>query len=148
MLPMDQRQINQTAMLCHLAAFAGLILPFFSLIGPLAVWLMKRGEDPFIDANGREAVNFHLSLYAYGILGSGAMLLLGLASVGGLATMAQHDQAGAAAFGAMAGMFGGIGLLVVLGLVLLLMGMIFPIIAALKADKGEMYRYPLTIRVL
>lgn len=148
MLPMDQRQINQTAMLCHLASFAGFIVPFGSLLGPLAIWLTKRGEDPFIDANGREAVNFHLSLYAYGLVGFGLMLVFGMVSIGGLAAIVDGGHSDAAAAGAIAGMLGGIGLLVLFGLALLLIGVIFPVIAALKADKGEAYRYPLTIRLL
>ncbi|GAA75271.1 hypothetical protein P20480_1739 [Pseudoalteromonas sp. BSi20480] len=30
------------AMLCHLSAFAGFIVPFGSIIGPLIIWLIKK----------------------------------------------------------------------------------------------------------
>jgi hypothetical protein len=49
---MDQA-VRNTAVVAHLSTFAGLVLPFGSVIGPLAVWLTRRNEDPFIDDAGR-----------------------------------------------------------------------------------------------
>jgi uncharacterized Tic20 family protein len=53
----DQR-VGSTAVAAHLSTFAGLVVPFGSVIGPLAVWLTPRDQDPFIDDAGREALNF------------------------------------------------------------------------------------------
>jgi uncharacterized Tic20 family protein len=48
---------------CHLAALAGLFLPVpFEVIGPVAVWLMFRGEMPFVDTEGRESINFQITM--------------------------------------------------------------------------------------
>ena len=44
------------AMLCHLL---GIVLGF---IGPLIIWLIKKDESPFIDDQGKEALNFQLAL--------------------------------------------------------------------------------------
>lgn len=49
-------------MLCHLAAFAGLIIPFGSLIGPLVVWQMKKDQSPYIDYHGKESLNFQITM--------------------------------------------------------------------------------------
>jgi uncharacterized Tic20 family protein len=50
-------------MLCHLAALAGCVpIPGASVLGPLIVWLIKREESPFVDANGKEAVNFQITM--------------------------------------------------------------------------------------
>jgi uncharacterized Tic20 family protein len=49
-------------MLAHLAAFAGFIVPFGNLIGPLLVWLLKRDQLPFVADQGREALNFNISV--------------------------------------------------------------------------------------
>ena len=46
------------AMFCHLAAFAGVVIPFGNIIGPLVVWLIKKDSSPYIDYHGREALNF------------------------------------------------------------------------------------------
>ena len=68
-----------TAMAAHLSTFAGLIVPFGSVIGPLAVWLTRRDRDPFIDQAGREALNFGISIAIYGaVLLVAALLLVGI----------------------------------------------------------------------
>lgn len=51
------------ATLCHLSAFAGLLGNGIGyLLGPLIVWLVKRQEHPFVDEQGKEAVNFQLTM--------------------------------------------------------------------------------------
>lgn len=65
------------AMLCHLSALAGFLLPFGSLIGPIVVWQLKKNESPFIDDQGKEAVNFQLSVFLY-MLGSMLLMYIGI----------------------------------------------------------------------
>jgi uncharacterized protein len=68
-----------TAMAAHLSTFAGLIVPFGSVIGPLAIWLTPRDRDPFIDQAGREALNFGISIAIYGsLLLVAALMLVGI----------------------------------------------------------------------
>ncbi len=51
-------------MACHLMALAGLIIPGIGFIlGPLVMWLIKKDEDPFIDDQGQEAVNFQITIF-------------------------------------------------------------------------------------
>jgi hypothetical protein len=74
-------------MLCHLAAFAGfaVILPFANIIGPLLIWLLKREESPFIDTNGKEALNFQISMTIYFIISVILVLLtIGIFLLAGL----------------------------------------------------------------
>jgi len=47
------------AMGCHLLA---LVTCF---VGPLILWLVKREDSAYIDAQGKEAVNFQLSILIY-----------------------------------------------------------------------------------
>jgi uncharacterized protein len=52
--------------LCHASALLGLFLHFLGhLLGPLIVWLVKRGDSPEIDAHGKESLNFQLSMLIY-----------------------------------------------------------------------------------
>jgi uncharacterized protein len=68
-----------TAVAAHLSTFAGLIVPFGSVIGPLAVWLTRRDRDPFIDQAGREALNFGITIAIYGsLLLAAALMLVGI----------------------------------------------------------------------
>lgn len=68
--------------LCHLLAFSGYLIPFGNMIGPLILWLLKRAEDSFVDACGKEALNFQISMTVYAalcvlslIIGIGIVLL-------------------------------------------------------------------------
>jgi uncharacterized protein len=72
---MDQA-VRNTAVAAHLSTFAGLVVPFGSVIGPLAVWLSRRDRDPFIDQAGREALNFGISIAVYGLVALVAALML------------------------------------------------------------------------
>jgi uncharacterized protein len=50
-------------MIAHLSAFAGLILPFAgSALGPLVVWLVKRDQSEFVGDQGKEALNFNITV--------------------------------------------------------------------------------------
>jgi uncharacterized protein len=49
-------------MLAHLAAFLFFICPLGNVIGPLIVWLVKRDQLAFVDDQGKEALNFNISV--------------------------------------------------------------------------------------
>lgn len=50
-------------MVCHLAALAIITsIPFANIIGPLIVWLIKKDEMPFVDDQGKEAINFQITI--------------------------------------------------------------------------------------
>jgi len=57
--------VRNWAMWCHLSALGGYVVPMAGLIAPLVVWLSGRERDPFIDEQGKEAVNFRLTLVLY-----------------------------------------------------------------------------------
>jgi len=52
---------------CHLIALCGIIMPIpvANLLGPLILWLIKREDGAFIDAQGKESLNFQISLFIY-----------------------------------------------------------------------------------
>jgi len=56
------------AMFCHLSAFAGFFFPFGGIIGPLVCWLTKRDESVWVYINGRNSLNFQLSMLLYIVL--------------------------------------------------------------------------------
>ncbi len=68
------------AMLCHVAAFAGFIIPFGGLVGPLVLWLIKKDDMPFVNHQGREALNFQITVFVGFLIG----VMLFFLSVGSL----------------------------------------------------------------
>lgn len=53
---------RQWAMFAHLAALAGFIIPFGNIIGPLVIWMVKKETMPFVDDQGRESLNFQITV--------------------------------------------------------------------------------------
>lgn len=75
--PQPQQEERTWAALCHAAAFATFLLPSFgSIIGPLVVWLVKKDTSPFVNDQGREAMNFQLSVFIYVIISAILCIIL------------------------------------------------------------------------
>ncbi len=54
---------------CHASALLGVFLHVPGhLLGPLIVWLAKRDDSPEIDAHGKEALNFQISMLIYNMI--------------------------------------------------------------------------------
>jgi uncharacterized protein len=53
---------RQWAMFSHLSALVGLVIPFGSIIGPLVMWLIKKDTMAFVNDQGREALNFNITV--------------------------------------------------------------------------------------
>jgi len=64
-------------MLCHLTALAGLLTGGIgAIIGPLVVWMIKKNEMPFVDDQGKEALNFNITVFIAAFV---AFLLIAIA---------------------------------------------------------------------
>lgn len=60
------KEARMWAMICHLCGLlAYTAIPFASVIGPLVIWMLKKDEYPFVDHQGREAINFQISILIY-----------------------------------------------------------------------------------
>ena len=106
----------------HVFPWIGILLTGFgAIIGPLVVWQIKKNEMPFVDDQGKEALNFNITVL---------ILCVGLWIV----TIITF----------------GIGLLVTIPAFLLtcLGWLVFTIIAGIKANEGVAYRYPFSIRLI
>lgn len=55
-------------MLSHLLALTMLIsIPLGWILGPLVIWLLKKNEYEFVDDQGKESLNFQLSMTLYSL---------------------------------------------------------------------------------
>lgn len=110
---------RQWGMFIHLSILAGYLVPFAGFIVPIVLWQMKKYDHALIDAHGKNVTNWLLSATLYAI---GAWMLI------------------ATVIGAVIG-------LPALWL-LALLNIIFAIMGGLKANNGEVWAYPFTIRFL
>jgi uncharacterized Tic20 family protein len=64
------------AMLCHLLAI------FTWFLGPLIIWLIKKDRSPFVDDQGKEALNFQITIgIAYVAMVVLACITLGIGAI-------------------------------------------------------------------
>ncbi|MET3882642.1 putative Tic20 family protein [Chitinophagaceae bacterium OAS944] len=134
MTPRDQN-VRTWSMLCHLSALLGLLWWPGIVIGPLIVWQIKKNELPEIDPHGKEALNFQLTfvvLYfiAQIVLGIIAGITFGI----GLLWGSPFTFLGS-----------GLGLLSLLGIITLV-ALVLAVVAGIKANNGEPYKYPFSIK--
>ena len=115
MAAMEEKDARTWAMFCHIGAFAGYIIPFGNIIAPLIIWLIKKSESSLVDDQGKESLNFQISVTIYAFVA----LLLTLILIGYVVFVA-----------------------------LVIFDLVMVIIAAVKVNEGEKYRYPLCIRFI
>jgi uncharacterized Tic20 family protein len=113
--------------IAHLSALVGLLgVPFGNVLGPLVVWLMRKDSDPSGAAHSKEALNFQISVALYLVIAAAVTASLMLILIGVLL----------------------LPLLIAAVVIVPLIDLILVIVAAIKASNGELYRYPLTLRLI
>lgn len=130
---MNAKNDNNTAFLLHLSAFFGYFIPFGAIVGPLVIWELNRTKSDFLDANGKSAINFNLSFLLYTFV-----LVLSMIPFVVRMIVSHHQHLD---------LFAIISLAVLIG-VMAMLKFILIIYAAIKANQGEVYKYPLTIKFI
>src|SRR5262249_18836794 len=112
---------RQWAMLAHLSALSAFATGIGAIAGPFIVWQIKKNEFPLVDDQGKEALNFNITVF----LVCAALTAFSIGTFG-------------------------IGLLLTIPLFALtfLVWLILTIIAGIRANNGEHYRYPFAIRLV
>ena len=76
------RTDNQLLMITHLSQLLNFVTGFGGLIVPLVLWATQKDKVYQMDEQGKEIINFQLSIIVYAILCVPAILLLGLGILG------------------------------------------------------------------
>jgi len=150
----NSQQVRIWAMLCHLSALVWiplaffllmripLYIPFLNILAPFTIWSFKKKLNPWIDFQGRESLNFQLSLAVYNLIILIFLFLVFLITcVIAIAGFIPSYQ--------IKNIFQTIILVFAIATYLMMMSqLIFVSVAAIKSYRGKYYRYPLTIRFL
>lgn len=59
------KEERDMGILVHVASFAGYMIPFGNVLGPLIIYLMKRDESEFVATCGKNCLNFQISMVIY-----------------------------------------------------------------------------------
>ena len=109
------------------AHWSALVAAFLAMafLGPLLIFLIKGNDSAYIRQQSAESLNFQLSMIIYGVVGTIVGVIISIVTLG-------------------------LGLILFIPLILVygLWWLIYTIIGSVKAANGELYQYPLTIRMV
>lgn len=103
---------KQWAMFTHLGLLSNVVMGL-AFLGPLVLWLVGREKGSFVDEQGKEALNFGITITIANVIAFVTTFIF-------------------------------IG--IVIGLAVFAVWLIFMILAIVASNKGESYRYPISIR--
>ena len=146
---LDNHQKN-IATCIHLSTFSRFIIPFWNFIGPIILWVANKEKSEFIDAHGKQAINFQISVLLYAlIIGTVSVpffifkLFNGMDFIDFNGFHNFHINIGKPSPLLYIG--GGLGAIAIIGFILEL---VFIVKASLTARDGHLFKYPLTINFL
>jgi uncharacterized Tic20 family protein len=68
--PIPSSEERNWALATHVSAFAVFIIPGIGgMLGPLIVWLLKKDQMQFVNDQGRESLNFQITIFIFGVIG-------------------------------------------------------------------------------
>lgn len=122
---------KRTAMWCHLSSLSGIVIPGFNILAPLLCWLSRKDSSRFVNFHGKESLNFQINMLLYSLFccpfccaGFVVIPFTGWTTTG------------------QSAMWGGVGISIAVVSVLTLYEIVISVVAGIKANEGEWYRYP------
>jgi uncharacterized Tic20 family protein len=128
-IPPDERG---RASLAHLSGLAGYVIPLGGIVVPILLWVTHR-HATVISGLVKQAIRLNVAVYVCLFV-----CVLGLDLVlGRLGSLGAPEMHGAPAFLLIAGV------LIAAILAAAVAGVVLPVVGAIKANRGDYYRYPL-----
>ncbi|WP_435622824.1 DUF4870 domain-containing protein [Flagellimonas sp.] len=143
----------------HASTFSKYFIPFGNFIFPLILWTANKKEYEFVDYNGKQALNFQISMLLYSVVVSLITIpffigflpdlfdwnFLGIHRLSDLNNLNIHISSDDFRFGRLFWPAGISGLLHV-GLVII--NVVYTILATIRTNEGQTFKYPLTIKFI
>ena len=143
----------------HASTLSKYFIPFGNFLIPLVLWTANKNDQKFVDYNGKQALNFQISLLLYSVI-------LGIISVplvfgfipnifeGGLLNLDDFNEFNNISFHFSSDHFNlgrwlwPIGIAGMLQVGLLIINIVYTILATLRTNEGVYFKYPITINFI
>lgn len=148
---METNSNKNIATLLHLSALSQYIIPFGNFILPIIIWSSSKDKSEYVDAQGKQTINFQLSLFLYSLIMVGIAVPLFLITIFSQAhyTVGYNNlEFNDFNFSEVSGYLITAIVIMVLLVLLKLLEFFLIIYAAVKTSNGHDFKYPLTINFL
>lgn len=147
------------AAIIHASTFSKFFIPFGQFILPLILWTANKKQHAFVDYNGKQALNFQISITLYS-------LVIGMISIpffiGFLPDIFDHGGFNPFPFNHLNDLnisidsndfwlgrfWWPVGITGVLHVALFLVNVVYTILATIRTNEGETFKYPFTIKFI
>ncbi|MBE0391009.1 MULTISPECIES: DUF4870 domain-containing protein [unclassified Flavobacterium] len=144
---------KNTATFIHLSMLTQYFIPFGNYIFPILIWSTKKDSSEFVDYNGKQALNFQLSLLMY------CLILISIAVPCFLFTIfnnipfetiitQDHFSSNHFDFGSNIGLITAGFIALFLAATIKVAEFFLIVYAAIKTSNGELFKYPATINFI
>ncbi|MEO2052673.1 DUF4870 domain-containing protein [Flagellimonas beolgyonensis] len=143
----------------HASTFSKYFIPFGNFILPLILWTANKNQHDFVDYNGKQALNFQISMLLYAII-AGLLTIpffigvfpdlfdwhfFGFRKLSDLNTLNIHFDSDDFRFGRL---FWPLGISGIFQVALTVLNIVFTILATIRTNEGQYFKYPFTIKFI
>ncbi|WP_298999287.1 DUF4870 domain-containing protein [Flagellimonas sp. S174] len=143
----------------HASTFSKYFIPFGNFILPLILWTANKKEYEFVDYNGKQALNFQISMFLYSVVVSLITIpffigflpdlfdwnFLGIHRLSDLNNLNIHISSDDFRFGRL---FWPAGITGLFHVALVIINVVYTILATIRTNEGQTFKYPLTIKFI
>lgn len=155
---LSKHEKNLSAII-HASTFSKFFIPFGNFILPLVLWTANKKEYQFVDYNGKQVLNFQISLLLYSIL-AGLISVpffvgflpdlfnfshFGFDGLNNLNNLNFHFDSDDFRFGRWIWPLGAMGLLQG---ALFVVNIVYTILGTIRTNEGQTFKYPITINFI
>ena len=145
--------------LIHASTFSKWFIPFGNFILPLILWTANKKEHAFVDYNGKQALNFQMSMLLYSIVAGLISIpffigfwpdvfdwdFFGINRLSDLNNVNIHISSDDFHLGRL---FWPTGISGVIQVGLAIVNIVYTILATIRTNEGQTFTYPLTIKFI
>lgn len=147
---METASKNSTAALINLSTLTQYFIPFGNFIFPIIIWTSNKDKSEYIDQQGKETINFQLSLFVYSVvlaLIAVPIIIIAIIRNASFSALIESDNLVLEDFN-----FNNINGILTVAIVAIIIFILMKIAeffliiyASLKTSNGDDFKYPLTI---
>ncbi|MFD2098180.1 DUF4870 domain-containing protein [Flagellimonas iocasae] len=145
--------------LIHASTFSRWFIPFGNFILPLILWTANKKDHAFVDHNGKQALNFQISMLLYSIVAGLISIpffigfwpdafdwdFFGIHRLSDLNNINISISSDDFKFGRF---FWPVGISGVIQVGLAIVNIVYTILATIRTNEGQTFKYPLTIKFI